>query len=203
LGAISPDWRLVALTQREQDQGATLILSDLASGEEIHTMEAQGDIYRVSFSPQGQQVAANMYNVFQDLFSFWWVESGLLSRTVYDWAGFSYSPDGRFIAALQETGSGSKGKVSIFDAATFKWIKTLANDADTLWFAYPAFSPDSKVLVASYSDHVTLWDTQAWLELASLPASGPTGLVFSPDGRILTTFTQSGMVQFWGVMGGQ
>jgi len=201
LGAISPDWRLAALTRREQGQGVTLILSELSSGKEIHTLKAPGDIYGVTFSPEGQRVAAKMYNVFQDLFSFWSVDSGQLDRTLYDWAGFSYSPDGRFIAALLETGSGmGKGELNIFDAVSFKWIKTLGKDADTLWYAFPTFSPDGQVLAASFGDHVILWDTQAWKELASLPASSPTGFAFSPDGRILTTYTQSGMVQLWGVV---
>ena len=204
LGAISPDWRLAALTRREQDQGVTLILSDLASGKVIHTLTAPGDIYGVSFSPQSQHVAAKMYDVYQDLFSFWSVDSGQLDRTLYDWAGFSFSPDGRFIAALVETGAGSEnGELNIFDAATFKWIKTLAKEADSLWYAYPAFSPDGQILAASIGDKVILWETQGWKELASLPISRPTGLAFSPDGRILSTYTHSGAVQLWGVMEGQ
>lgn len=202
LGAVSPDWRLLALTRREQDQGTILTLSDLASGEELHTLQAPGDIYGVSFSPQGQQVAAKMYNVFQDLFAFWSVDGGHLDHTLYDWVGFSFSPDGRFIAALLESGSSSDiGVINIFDAATFKWIRTLAKGADALWFTYPAFTPDGNILAASFGDHVVLWDTQTWQELASLPASGATGLAFSPDGRLLTTSSQSDKVQLWGVVG--
>ena len=204
LGAISPDWRLAALTRRKQDQGATLILSDLTSGKVIHNLKAPGDIYGVSFSPQGQRVAARMPNVYQDLFSFWLVDSGQLDLTMYDWVGYSFSPDGRFIAALLENGSGSdKGELNIFDGDTFRWIKTLAKDADSFWYVYPVFSPDGQVLSASFGDHVILWETQDWKELASLPASSHTGLAFSPDGRILTTYTYSGLVQLWGVVGGQ
>ena len=204
LGAISPDWRLTALTQREQDEGSILTLSDLASGEEIHTLEAPGDIYGIAFSPQGERVAAKMFSVYQDLFSFWSVDSGQLDRTLYDWVGFSYSPDGRFIIALVvSTSGGDKGELNIFDATSFKWIKALSDDADSLWYTYPAFSPDGQVLAASYGDHVILWDTQTWKELVSLPTSGPTGFAFSPDGRTFTTYTQSGLVQLWGVVGGQ
>jgi WD40 repeat protein len=201
LGAISTDWRLVALTKREQGQGTTLILSDLTSGEEIRPLKAPGDIYGVSFSPQGRQVAAKMYNVFQDLFSFWSVDNGRLDRTVYDWVGFSFSPDGHYLAALLETGSGAeKGELNIFDAATFKWIKTLAKEADSFWFTNPAFSPDGQILAASFSDHVKIWETQTWKELTSLPSPGPTNLAFSPNGCILTTSTQAGMVQLWGAI---
>ena len=204
LGAISPNWRLAALTRREQEEGAALTLSDLASGEEMHTLEAPGDIYGVVFSPQGERVAAKMFSVYQDLFSFWWVDSGLLERTLYDWVGFSYSPDGRFIAALVVAGSGDeKGELNIFDAASFKWLKTLGEGADCLWYTYPAFSPDGQILAASFGDHVILWDTQTWQEVASLPASGPSGLAFSPDGRVLTTHTRSDPAQLWGVVGGE
>jgi WD40 repeat protein len=198
LGAISPDWRLAALTRRKQDQGATLILSDLTSGKVIHNLKAPGEIYGVSFSPQGERVAARMPNVYQDLFSFWLVDSGQHDRTQYDWVGFSFSPDGRYIAGLLENGSSDKGDLNIFDGNTFRWIKTLAKDADSFWYVYPAFSPDGQVLAASFSDHVILWETQDWKELASLPVSSHAGLAFSPDGRILTTYTYSGLVQLWG-----
>jgi WD40 repeat protein len=201
LGAISPDWRLAALTQREQEQDVTLVLSELASGEEILTLQAPSDIYGVSFSPDGQRVAAKMFHVFQDLFAFWSVDSGRLDLTLYNWLGFSFSPDRRFIAALVDSGSGSdKGELNIYDAVTFKWIKTLAKDADALWYSYPAFSPDGQILAASVDDQVVFWDTQTWKKLASLPVSGPSGFSFSPDGRILTTNTLRGMLQLWGVV---
>jgi len=198
LGAISPDWHLAALTRRKQDQGTTLILSDLTSGKVIHNLKAPGDIYGVSFSPQGERVVAKMYNIYQDLFSFWLVDSGQLDLAMYDWVGFSFSPDGRFIAAMLDNGSSDKGDLNIFEGDTFRWIKTLAKDADSFWYVNPAFSPDGKVLAASFGDQVILWETQDWKELASLPATSHTGLAFSPDGRILTTYTHSGLVQLWG-----
>jgi WD40 repeat protein len=204
LGAISPDWRTIALSQREQEERTTLILSDLDTDEVIHTLEAPNDIYEVSFSPTGHQIAAFMADVIQDLFSFWSVDSGRLERTLYDWLGFSLSPDGRFIAALVKTSPDThKGELNIFDAATFKWIKTLAKEIDTYWYVVPAFSPDGQILAVSSGERVILWETHFWSEVASLPASDPTGLVFSPDGTILTTYTHSGPVQLWGVMESQ
>lgn len=203
LGAISPDWRTIALSQREQEERTSLILSDLGTGEVVHTLQAPNDIYEVLFSPTGKQVAANMADVIQDLFSFWSVDSGRLERTLYDWLGFSYSPHGQFIAALVKTSPDThKGELNIFDAATFKWIKTLAKEIDTYWYVAPAFSPDGQILAVSSGDRVILWETQSWQEVASLPASDPTGLAFSPDGKILTTFSHSGPVQLWGVVEG-
>jgi len=204
LGAVSPDWHLVALTQREQDQDATLNLFDLASSEELHILPAPSDIYGVSFSPDGERVAAKMYHVFQDLFAFWSVGSGRLDMTLYNWLGFSYSPDNRFIAALVKSGSGEEsGELNIYQASTLKWIKTIAREADSLWYTYPAFSPDGLILAASFSDKVTLWDTQTWDKLISLPTSNPCGLAFSPNGRILTIYSLSDIVQLWGVVGEQ
>jgi WD40 repeat protein len=204
LGAISPDWRLSALTRREQGEDTTLIISDLTTREEIHRLPAPSDIYGISFSPHSDHVAAKMFNIYQDMFAFWSLDSGWLDRTQYDWVGFSYSPDGRYIAALLvSTSGGDQGKLNIFDATTFKWIKRLSDDADSLWYTYPAFSPDGGLLAASFGDHVTLWDTQTWKELVSLPVSDQAGMVFSPDGRILTTYTHSDVIQLWGVEGGQ
>jgi eukaryotic-like serine/threonine-protein kinase len=201
LGAISPDWRIAALTQREQDQHTTLVLTDLTSAEEIQILQAPSDIYGISFSPNGQRVAAKMFHVFQDLFAFWSVDSGRLDMTLYNWLSFSFSPDGRFITALVKTSSGSdKGELNIYDASTFKWIKTLAKDADALWYSYPAFSAGGQLMAASFSDQVILWDTLNWQKVASLPASGPSLVVFSPDGRTLTTSTQTGVLQLWGVV---
>lgn len=202
LGALSPDWTLVALTQREKSEGTTLTLSDLSSGEEIHSMNAESDIYAIVFSPDGKYVAGKMYSVFQDLFSLWSVETGRLERTLYDWANFSYSPDGRFIAALVNAGADVENmELNIFDAVSFSRIKTLTKNADAIWYTNPTFSPDSQILVASFSDHVTLWDTQTWKELVTLPVSSPTGFTFSPDGKLLTMYTLNGPVQLWGVEG--
>ena len=201
LGALSPDWRTLALSEREQEE-TTLVLTELASGNELHTLAAAGDIYDICFSPDGRRVAAKMYDPVRDLFAFWSVESGRLDLTAYDWSDFIYSTDGRFIAALLTTGRGAdKGEVNIHDAATFKYMRTLRGDFDSLWYTYIAFSPDGSLLAASAGDHVTLWDTQSWKELASLPVSEKAGVIFSPDGRVLVMHTLHGPVQAWGVAG--
>ena len=79
----------------------------------------------------------------------------------------------------------------------------MSDDVDSLWYTYPAFSPDGELLAASFGDHVILWDTQSWEELVSLPVSARTGMLFSPDGRLLATSSQSGDIQLWGVKGEQ
>ncbi len=201
LGAVSPDWKILALTRREQSGGAYLQLIDIESGKEIHALKALSDIYGISFSPLSQVVVGKMYGVFQDLFTFWYIASGKERNTLYDWKEFSFSADGQTIAALLENQQDEeKGELNIFEANSLKWVKTLGKGADALWYTVRAFSPDNQILAASFGDHISLWETKTWRKLASFSVPAPVGLVFSPDGRILASFSQHEPVRFWGVL---
>lgn len=201
LGAVSGDWRTLAQTARENPAGATLSLLDLETGEELFSMSAPGDIYAITFSPDGRTVAAKMYSVYQDLFTFWDVETGMEIRTQYDWTNFSYSPDGRFIAAVLDTqGDPDVGELVVFDAQDWSYLKTLSKEVDAFWYTVPTFSPDGRILAASLDDYVTLWDTETWAELTTLPMPRPVGLIFSPDGRIIASHPYNEPVKLWGVI---
>ena len=204
LGALSPYWSLAATTRRESMSGDNLEVRDLTRGELIHRLEAPGEIYRVSFSPKGERVAASMYGVYQNLFSFWFMEDGRHYRTIYDWLGFSFSPDGRFLAAIVKNGSGSnqQGVLNVYGGQDFSWIRTLAKGADSLWYIYPAFSPNGELLAASFDGEVRFWETLGWEEIGSFPTARPTALLFSPDGRLLITHTHSEPVLVLGVIDG-
>jgi uncharacterized protein with WD repeat len=82
------------------------------------------------------------------------------------------------------------------------WPK-MQTASDSLWYTYPAFSPNGQLLAASIDDKIIFWETQDWKKLGSIPTSNPTGLTFSSDGRLLTTYTHSVPVQLWGVVEGQ
>jgi len=200
LGAVSPDWQTIALTRQEQPEGAQLTIIDAGDFGEISSIPARSDIYEISFSPDGTTIASKMYQVIQDLFTFWDLEKGIEERTLYDWQNFSFSPDGRFIGAILDTGKGDVGSLKVFDAHSWKGIKEMNIEANGLWFTTPEFSPDGGLLAASTPDGVLIWETDTWKLLASLPVYQPAGAAFSPAGHYLLTFTQKGAPQIWGVV---
>lgn len=201
LGALSPDWQTLALTERNKPTGATLKLLEMDSDKELFILAAHSDIYEASFSPDGRIVAGKMYGIWQDLFTFWEVDSGKESRTLFDWMNFGFSPDGRFIAAILDVDNNQdSGELTVFDANSWRNLKTLGRDADALWFTIPSFSPDGRILAASFSDHIKLWDTETWKVLINLPMPDKVGLAFSPNGRILVSYSHDHPAQLWGVV---
>ncbi len=200
LGAVSPDWRTLVLTARQDPAGANLQILDLNNDDPLFELPARSDIYGITFSPDGNLAAGKMFTVYQDLFTFWDVINGREVRTLFDWMNFAFSPDGRLIAAVLDTGSDlDSGELTIFDASSWKNLKTLGQGADAFWYALPAFSPDGSLLAASFGDEIRLWDTETWALLTRIPMPAVVGLVFSPDGRLLAAYSQKHPVKLFGV----
>lgn len=112
----------------------------------------------------------------------------------------AFSPDGKLLACggqIESFGQLS-GELKLWDAATGKELRTLADKASAI-----AFSADGKMLAggvynssqadAAKSPYTTrLWDTASWKEI-QLPAQtfpdAVRALAFSPDSRILAIAT--------------
>ncbi len=88
--------------------------------------------------------------------------------------GAAFSPDGKLFAC-------SGGKIIVRDSDSRKVIATLDRSATTL-----SFSPSAKLLASGHDSGVTLWDTETWQAVRSLPDT-THGCRFSPDGRWLLT----------------
>ncbi|HXJ57762.1 MAG TPA: hypothetical protein VNU68_13975, partial [Verrucomicrobiae bacterium] len=86
----------------------------------------------------------------------------------------AFSPDGKLFAY-------SADKIFVREAASRKLVATLESPATTL-----SFSPTAKLLASGQDSGVTLWDTETWREVRSLPDT-THGCRFSPDGRWLVT----------------
>jgi WD40 repeat protein len=201
LGAVSPDWSTLVLSARQNPTGASLQVLSLESNQTISELHARSDIYGFSFSPDGNLAAGKMFAVYQDLFTFWDVKNGREVRTVFDWMNFTYSPDGRFLAAVLDVGGDpDSGELTVFDASSWKNLKTLGQGVDRFWYALPAFSPDGRLLAASFGEEIRLWDTETWDLLTRIPMPGVVGLAFSPDGRLLAAYSQKHPVLLFGVL---
>jgi WD40 repeat protein len=201
LGAVSPDWRTLVLTTRQDPAGASLLILALDNNETLFELPARSDIYGFSFSPDGNLAAGKMFAVYQDLFTFWDVRNGREVRTIFDWKNFAYSPDGRFLAAVLDAGSDpDSGELTVFEASSWKNLRTLGQGADRFWYALPAFSPDGSLLAASFGDQIRLWDTETWELLTRIPMPDVVGLTFSPDGRLLVAYSQNHPVVLLGIL---
>jgi WD40 repeat protein/energy-coupling factor transporter ATP-binding protein EcfA2 len=105
-------------------------------------------------------------------------------------AGAAISPDGRRLAAVLTTESGSS--IVLWDIATRMIVKTAAAERATAGAV--AFSPDGRLVAVAGTEEVVLWDVerQDTARRLGLPHTrwffngpGPTGLAFSPDGHRL------------------
>jgi serine/threonine protein kinase/WD40 repeat protein len=97
------------------------------------------------------------------------------------------SPDGKWLAL----GSATTRRISVLDLATAKERHRFsAADAEKLFVAELAFSPDSKRLATSTSaGRVRIWDVDSGTTIGETLTTGPSGAVytmaFSPDDKTL------------------
>ena len=191
-------------------QDSQFRLWDLETGRELRQLQPPGAksfFGSMALSPDGKMLAAAGIN--NKSTSLWDLEQfnqprQLVGdeRSVWD---IVFSRDGKMVATAAMDGippdfatSGprdpekdrERGSVRLWDVAK-----------DTQTWRFPvvgchprciAFSPDSKILAAGFSDMaIRLYDTAAGTEIARLKVEGPMQgvLAFSPDGRVLASGT--------------
>jgi WD40 repeat protein len=168
---------------------------DLITASKVQSWQAPADILHFALSPDERHCVTMGYAgdvVLRDLTDKITTKLNLDIRESHDG---NYSPDGRLLAVPS-----SLGFARIWDAATWKHVKTLGGFFADVWGA--AFLPDGSRLavVAGDREAIRLYDTSTWLDTLTLEGEGgglwPT--IISPDGNVIgATTLGDGRLQLW------
>jgi WD40 repeat protein len=167
---------------------------DLTTASKVQSWDAPPDILHFALSPDERHCVTMGYAgdvVLRDFTDKTTTKLNLDIRKSHDG---NYSPDGRLVAVPS-----SLGFARIWDAATWKEVKTLGGFFSSVWGA--AFLPDGSRLavVAGDREAMRLYDTSTWLETLTLEGEGgalwPT--MISPDGNVIGAMSGGGRLQLW------
>ena len=166
---------------------------DLASGEEIASIENPAPLQSVAYHPGGKHVAAGMMNKIV----IWDVESKQEVETLRQTGEFhnlTYSGDGTWLAAGSNEGIIYLWNVENNYALSSNYLRMNGQP-----YAL-AFSPDGKLLAGGSSNYFAyLWDVSLGQEISRIPHSDVVRSVsFSPDGLELATVARK-TVQIWDI----
>ncbi len=198
-GAFSHDWSKMAISTNPDRENDTLTLFDIVTTETLGTIETETEILGVTFSPDDTLLATRLREPFRTPIALWDVESLTEVRVLYDWHYFTFSPNGWLAAIIHDGGSQDDGELKVFKMDDMTENVVLGGGADAFFYTLPAFSPDGRMLAASFGDELRVYDTENWEEVARLPIAEKSGAAFSADGTLLATFSHNNPVTLWAV----
>ncbi len=189
--AFSPDGSILASGSYDE----TIILWDTSTWREIRTLTGHTSQLRaVAFSPDGSLLAsaAADNNVI-----LWNVSSGrigeVLSGHTYDVRCVAFSPDGSLLAS-----GGNDLTAIVWNVSSGQIIKKINHDNNVRALA---FTLDGSTLVSGLYTipQLYLWDTGNWQRVGLLDghSQGVADAVFTPDGSVLASGGDDGLVILW------
>lgn len=106
----------------------------------------------------------------------------------------SYSPDGRLVVTVAD----GSGALVVWDAATGARLRTLGERKDV---CRPLFARNGSLMVALAGSRIVTWRVGTWDVESDVDTGARVGRVaaVSPDGTVLVTGNDSGVVRFWSV----
>jgi WD40 repeat protein len=175
---------------------------DVATGKALHTLDVEGGVSAVAFSPDGRLVAAGSA---KGAALVWEADTG---KPVHQLSGegnyvhaLAFSPDGRALLSAV-----LNGPVAVWDVTTGKPLPPLLLPGKEHRLNSLAFSPDRKLLATgSGSGQIRLWEWPARKERWHVTAHPDTvqTLSFSPDGRALASGSAESAIRLWDVATGK
>jgi WD40 repeat protein len=189
--AFAPDGRLLASGYFD----GTITIWDVASGAALRTIARRDDtVFNIAFAPDGRVLAtAGMDKTVR----LWDATSGTEIRALTGHTdrvdSLAFSPDGQQIVS---GGGADEEAVRVWDATSGRQTRVLGqvSGADDL-----SFAPGGRLLAAGGYGLGTVWDMAQGKALISLSQPGDCRVAFAPDGRLLATASDDGMIRLWGV----
>ena len=162
-------------------------------------------IASIAYSPDGTSVAGDLENSEPGLVYLWDVATGARIQTVgelgnrYDYLrGVAFSPNGKLLAGISET-----GVVHVWDVTSAQdiryWDSRTDNGEDI------SFSPDRTLVATAGASGAALWSSTSGELVAQLRghAGNVPDVAFSSDGTLAATAGEDGTARIWQVPTGR
>ena len=137
----------------------TVKIWEASTGNLLKTLEVNGEVYSVKFSPDNKLIAGSSYSGEENFIYLWNTNSGVEENRLHHPEGswsISFNPNGEFLAS----GGFLDGKILIWDVSTGKSVETLIAPEDQQIRSL-SYSPDGKYLVAgSLYGPLPLWNVK-------------------------------------------
>lgn len=192
--AYSPNGKYVATIWKEKN----IKLWNLDEGKDFRILDGHNAIYFVVYSPNGQQIASASSD---GTIKIWNANNGnVLSTLSGDYGDIEYitfSPDGKFLAAVSDGEISSGCSIKVWNLSNRKIEHILYGHNDGIRSIN--YSPNGKYLLSTSVDNTArIWDVKSETLLMTLNHDDIVNYAeFSPDGNQIMTSCYDGKIRIW------